>query len=297
MIVQKALTLLIISALFSMCSTEPGKQVDTTTSAQEEKLATDKKLVEKIFYNVPSPLEMAQIVREAGMSFTPSLMNPTSRKQYYIDQTTQALNLGVYGADLSYARIFDQVQESVNYLSSIRELTESLQIPQNQDIFALEKLEKNIANRDSLLYIITDIYSNVDAYLKDNNRGLIAVMIISGGWVEGNYLATASINKSNPNEAIVKRIGEQKLSLNSLIKLVEPHAKEDHKSGEVLNSLKELAKLYEDVTITASENEVDTNTETNKTTFKGESTVEIDEETLRNVSDYLLELRNKITKP
>jgi hypothetical protein len=58
-----------------------------------------------------------------------------------------------------------------------------------------------------------------------------------------------------------------------------------------------LAKLYEDVTITSSETEVNTNTETNKTTFKGKSTVEIDEETLRNVSDYLLELRNKITKP
>jgi hypothetical protein len=110
---------------------------------------------------------MAKLVKSAGMNFNPELTNPIENKELYIDQTSQALNLGVYGADLSYARIFDQVQESVNYLSVIRELTDQLQIPQNERTFSIDRMEKYIDNRDSLMHIISQMYGEVDIYLKE----------------------------------------------------------------------------------------------------------------------------------
>lgn len=288
----------ILSLIFAIsCNNSQQKSIDTDKSKVDSVSMNDQKLVEKIFYNVPAPLEMAKLAKDAGMIFNPELTNPIENKQFYIDQTSQALNLGVYGADLSYARIFDQVQESVNFLSVIRELTDKLQIPQDEKTMNLDRMEKFIDNRDSLLQVITKMYGEVDIYLKENNRGLVAVMIISGGWIEGNYLALSTMDKNNPNEKVLQRIGEQKYSLESLIKLIEPHVKKDHKSSDILNDFKELYKLYEDVTISTTNQGVETDSANGKTTLTGNTTVEIDTETLINISDYMNGLRNKVTKP
>ena len=240
---------------------------------------------------------MAQMTRDAGMQFNSELTNPTENKQYYIDQTTQALNLGVYGADLSYARIFDQVQEAVNFLAVIRELTESLQIPQDKETFALDKLEKHINNRDTLLHIITEIYSDMDIYLKENNRSIVAAMIITGGWIEGNYLALQSMNKEKPNEKVLRRVAEQKLSLASLIELIKPHVRKNHKSGDILADLEELYAIYEDVTIETKTSGIETDSSKGKTTIKGNTRVEIDQETLQSIQSFINDLRKDITNP
>lgn len=294
---QKITYFLIIIFLVSACNTSPKEKVKAKDAEETSPKPQDKKLVEQIFYNVPSPLEMAKMTKDAGMQFNPELTNPTANKQYYIDQTTQALNLGVYGADLSYARIFDQVQEAINFLAVIRELSESLQIPQNEETFALDKLEKHLNNRDTLLHIITEIYSDMDGYLKENNRPIVAVMIITGGWIEGNYLALNSLNWEKPNEKVLNRLAEQKLSLNSLIKLVEPHIKEKQKSGEILSKLIELKSLYNDITIETQNSGIETNKDQGKTTIKGETRVEMDKETLQSIHSFTTDLRNNITNP
>jgi len=295
--VQKIIFFSIIIFLTSACNTSQEKKVEASKTDQATTNSQDKKLVEQIFYNVPSPLEMAQMTRDAGMQFNSELTNPTEKKQYYIDQTTQALNLGVYGADLSYARIFDQVQEAVNFLAVIRELTESLQIPQDKETFALDKIEKHINNRDTLLHIITEIYSDMDIYLKENNRGIVAAMIITGGWIEGNYLALQSMNKEKPNEKVLRRVAEQKLSLASLIELIKPHVRTNHKSGQVLADLEELYVIYEDVTIETKNSGIETDSSKGKTTIKGNTRVEIDQETLQSIQSFINDLRKDITNP
>lgn len=295
---MQKITIIILAFIYAIsCNPSQQKKIDAKNTKVDSTFVDDQKLVEKIFYNVPSPLEMAKLAKSAGMKFNPELTNPIENKRLYIDQTSQALNLGVYGADLSYARIFDQVQESVSYLSVIRELTDQLQIPQNERTININRMEKHIDNRDSLMHIITQMYGEVDIYLKENNRSLLAVMIISGGWIEGNYLALSTIDRDNPNQRVLKRIGEQKYSLESLIKLIEPYVKPNHRSTEILNDFKELYTLYEDVTITTTNQGVVTDSSKGKTTFTGETTIEIDNETLLNITDYMTGLRNKITKP
>ncbi len=294
---QKLSYLLLITLLLSACNTKQPNNIEAESEKNDQNISKEKKLVEKIFYNIPSPLEMAKIARDAGMEFNNELMNPIEHNQSYIDQTKQALNLGVYGADLSYSRIFDQVQKSVNYLSAIRELTEALQIPQDHGNFAIDKLEKHIDNRDSLLHIITEIYGDVDNYLKENNRSLVAVMIITGGWVEGNYLAINSMDFNNPNKEVIKRIGEQKLALESLVKLVEPHVRKEHKSADILNELKELRKLYNKVKVTTIHEGVETDGKNNKTTIKGTTKVEIETNTLKHIKERISKIRNQITTP
>lgn len=294
---QKLSYLSIIIFFVVACNTGQQKKVEATDSESNTADSVEQKLVEQIFYNVPSPIEMAQMTKNAGMQFNPELMNPTENKQYYLDQTSQALNLGVYGADLSYARIFDQVQQSVNYLAVIKELTEALQIPQDENTFAFDKLEKHLQNRDTLLNIITEIYGDMDIYLKENNRSIVAAMIITGGWIEGNYLALNSMNQEKPNNEVLRRVAEQKLSLESLIQLVKPHIRKEHKSEEVMTELQELYTLYQDVTVETENTDIETDQSKGKTTIKGKTTVEMDQETLKSIHSFTTELRNKITSP
>ena len=137
----------------------------------------------------------------------------------------------------------------------------------------------------------------MDIYLKENNRGIVAAMIITGGWIEGNYLALQSMNKEKPNEKVLRRVAEQKLSLASLIELIKPHVRTNHKSGQVLADLEELYVIYEDVTIETKNSGIETDSSKGKTTIKGNTRVEIDQETLQSIQSFINDLRKDITNP
>jgi len=82
------------------------------------------KKVTKIFYNVPSPIEMNSLIQRTGSHYNEDLLNPASNRQNYTTNSKMALNLGVYGADLSYARLYDQIQISIDYLTHIKKITQ-----------------------------------------------------------------------------------------------------------------------------------------------------------------------------
>ena len=144
------------------------------------------KKVKKIFYNVPSPIEMTAVIQKSGTEYKPEILNSYKFAGKYIKVPKQALILGVYGSDLSYVRLFDQIQLSINYLSSIKKLCDELNIPEEQGSFAISRMETNMDNRDSLLQIITETYASADLYLKENERGNTATLIILGGWIEAS---------------------------------------------------------------------------------------------------------------
>ena len=66
---------------------------------------------------------MATILRETVGDYNIDVLNPYDAYSKYTTNKKTALNIGVYGADLSYARMFDQIQPSVNYLSAIKKLS------------------------------------------------------------------------------------------------------------------------------------------------------------------------------
>jgi hypothetical protein len=118
--------------------------------------------------------------------------------------------LVLYGSDLSYVRLFEQIQLAINYLSSIKKLCDAIEIPEDQGSRAIQRMEKNIDNKDSLLQIISETYASADSYLKDNDRGNTATLVILGGWIESLYIATQIADYANPsNKEIVDRMANK----------------------------------------------------------------------------------------
>ncbi len=96
----------------------------TLDAETQEQLNTAK----RIFYSLPSPLETAMLIKNAGAEYNEELLNPTGNTSMYITSKSKALNLGVYSTDLSYASLFDQTQATLDYIGAAKVMADGLNI-------------------------------------------------------------------------------------------------------------------------------------------------------------------------
>ncbi len=222
---------------------------------QQDKLtvpATDSTAVirsertKSIFHNIPSPMETAGLLKKAGAEYDRNILNDVKNVDNYTAASKQALNLGIYGADLSYASVFNNTQESMLYTSCAQKLAKKLDVNNAFNEEVVGRLEKNRNNRDSLLSIISETYWHVDAYLKENQRDNISALMVAGGWMEGLYIAT-QVTKHHDTPELRQRIAEQRLPLVDLLELVKTYSPDDLAIESVLKDLEALQVIYADV--------------------------------------------------
>jgi len=202
--------------------------------------------VKNVFYNVPSPIEVTEIIKKMNLLYQPDLMNDVSHASNYLSQADIAINVGVYGADLSYIRIYEQFQDAARYLAVIKKFTRELGIPEEQERLTAQRVEKNLENQDSLLNIISDTFTRSDSYLKENERGETAALIVFGGWIETLYLATNIVDLKNPQKEMISLISQQKHSVSNLIGILNQY-RNDSKIEQILLDLKELDASFQEI--------------------------------------------------
>lgn len=248
---------------------------------------------ENVFYYIPSPIETANLLKKAGADYDKDLLNSIDNVSKYTSTAARALNLGVYGADLSFTGIFDQSTESMFYMKCANNLATELRIAGAFGQDMRDRLEANSTNRDSILNIITDAYWDCDAILKENGQENTSALMIAGGWIEGFYLAAVIADKTK-NDDVRLRVAEQKLSLETLVGLLE--AKKDDKDvADVLKDLRELKVLLDRLPQNTTETQVKDD-EKNKSTEIGSTPVgpTITEEQFKAIVARITTIRNGI---
>jgi len=280
------------SMLFACGSSEETDETVALTETSVENKEKDTK-AQNVFYSIPSPIETTSLLKAAGAKYNKAYLNPIENVSKYSSVKSKALNLGIYGSDLSFTSIFDQTQESMLYLRCANKLSSGLGINGAFDDKTTARLEANLENRDSLLTIISDSYWNADSYLKDNGQPGVSALIIAGGWMEGLYIATQIANTTN-NAEIIKRIGEQKLSFENLIALLDSHKTESESVAEVLAMLMPLKEAFDSVEAKSGETTVSTDKENGVTTIGNNSTYTMTPEQLKLISQKTTEIRNKM---
>lgn len=284
--------------LFAGCngegSSDENNDIDTTDitnhSNQSSDFLADK--AKKIFYMVPSPIETAALLKKAGANYDMDILNPIENVSKYETIRSKALNLGIYGADLSYVSIFDQTQETMLYVSCTKRMADDLGITSAFDSKKMERIEENINRKDSMLNIISDSYWIADAYLKENQRANISAMIITGGWIEGLYIATRLAGNSVSNSGLVKRIAEQKYSLDNLYALVNSYEKSED-INVILKDINALKAIFDELEIVSTSGENTTDPETGVTTIGSSKEIKITEEQLASITSTVESIRNK----
>ena len=266
---------------------------DGTNEFESESMSVNK--AGKVFYMIPSPLELSSIIKDAGASYDKSVLNSTEYVSNYVTSGSQALNLGIYGADLSYSSIFEQTQETVKYFNSAKTLADELGITSAFGKSTVERIQNNLNNRDSMIAIISDSYWEADAYLKENSRSNTSALVIAGGWIEALYISTKLAEKNDNNDEILSRIGEQKLTLNNLVPMLEKFQGPD--VNEVIASLQELQNAFNAVEITCTRKDPTTDAESQLTTLQTTSKISISDEALASISEKVASIRNNIVMP
>jgi hypothetical protein len=171
----------------------------------------------------------------AGAGYIFNVSNPVENVDRYFTEKQKALNLGVYGADLSYASTYNKSKETQFFLTCTQQLTIDLGINSALNQGLIERVEANINNKDSLHNIISESFYDTFDYLNKNGKGSISVLILAGGWIEGMYLSTqlAIITKNNPD--ILRGIGEQKDTLEKLLTILRNYKDDPNVTDFILD--------------------------------------------------------------
>jgi hypothetical protein len=219
---------------------EAFSDVDTSSTAKQEKNNRAK----KVFSAIPAPVESISLLKSAGAKYNPDYLNSIDNVSKYSSVKSKALNLGIYGSDLSFISLFDQSQESILYLRCTNTLARGLGISGVFDENTSSRIESNMENKDSLLDIISESFWAADTYLIDNDQPGVSALIVAGGWIEGLYISTR-VAADTKNEGIAKQIGDQKKSLGNLIDLLDSYKADNNGVAEALTTLSTLKAIYD----------------------------------------------------
>ena len=201
-----------------------------------------------------SPIEIANLLQVRGVPFSQRYLASSLEASNQVSSFDKALAMGILGANLGYLNIYEKTGNSIEVLASIKKLAEGINVGQFFDFETIKRLSLSKSNLDSLLFLFVDSYNKIDRYLTDNNRGQLSALIITGAWIEAQYLATQVI-KQYPDDLLRDRIGEQKQFLNDLIRMMEPYCNLDRQYAGLCSKLKEISDKYDDVEISFTEGE------------------------------------------
>ncbi len=198
---------------------------------------------DEVEYVLPSPLQIAELFKNSGLSYIGDLTNTKDRIETYITKKDQKLNFGVYSADMAYCIMNNQTQESINYLNTLRLLSEKLWMTDILNSMGLSaRLEANIGNEDSLTFIMADLQMQLDDYLEENGISNTGSVIFAGAWIETMYLGSRVI-ESEKNDKLVSRVSEQAVILQNLIASIK-QTDENNDFADLVTDLENINKHF-----------------------------------------------------
>ncbi len=212
---------------------------------KDQDIVVDNK-IEQLVYPVPTPFEVTQMLQKAGASYRLDLVNDVKNAEKYFKEKSQALNLGIYGADLAYASTYNQAQSIREILTATQRLANELGLTNVIDQNTITRVEQNIEKADSLYKIVNNSYLNTFNKLNEENKGAVSLMIITGAWIESIYISTQLAITSQNSSIIMEKIAQQKFTVNSLIPLLQQH-KDNQDIADVIVIVEKFKTIFDKV--------------------------------------------------
>lgn len=239
-----SLVIIIFSVIFTVSScgskkSSDGGQQGNVTAELETK---DDVIKEISDYPLPTSFEVTTLLIDAGASYILDLCNHVENVDKYINLRSKALNLGVYGADLSYAATYRQTQETMQYLNASAKLINELQVG-TFDEELVNKVEENIEDVDALINLISDSFYKTYEYLVSNEQDELSILVMAGSWIEALYISTQISIISADNAKIVEILNEQSTSLDKLLEVMGP-VSESPNCADVFKGLLAIQEIY-----------------------------------------------------
>lgn len=300
---QKLFILTISTALLmSSCRFFSSDNISKDEFDIPDELYDDKPLeiasevIDDMIQNVASPVETAALIKGLNIPFNRSYLANTNSEGSLNTSFQKALGLGIFGADLGYINMYERTSLVLNYITTIKNLADGIQVGQFFDFSTLSRIATNRENIDSLVLISQQSFNRIDSYLRETNRAQLSVVIVAGVWIEGLYITTKVAQDAN-NPRINETIGEQKIIMNSLMLLLNNY-KKDPNIASLISDFEEIQVLFKDIKITYEYNEPTPIEKNGVLTFQqnDKQFVEMSDETLQSIIEKVHKVRNKLLK-
>lgn len=293
--ISKFFLLIIVINLWSCDGTQtPNSKVEPYPNDTAESPAIIK--IDNKLFALPSPVQIADALKNAQVPYDGTLLNSVENYSNYNTNFKKAVNLGVYGTNMGYINIYEQLQDAGSYFIVIKTLIEDLDVDVILKDKTLKKIEKNLNNKDSIMLMIWDMYKDIDSYLFESERSEVSAMIIAGAWIESQYILTQTIKK-NKDEKLYQKLCEQKYPLNNLIDLLKPYYKKQSNELDILIlKLVEVAYIFDGIDINYKFHSTQTDTFEKLTIINNESKPVFNDYHLQTITDSIYVIRQFIVE-
>lgn len=201
-------------------------------------------------YQMPTPNELFGLVREMAGAGIKQMLNPTANVDKYASLKSRAFNFGVYSTDLVYASYFKLNVEVARYYLTSKKLADGLGVASAFSDADFVRLEANLTrgDSDSLEIISNDAYAKAYAKMEDEKMGSTLAIVLAGGWVESMHLLLRQVEGAGKAKGLMVRLGEQKVTLEHLIEMMEPHSS-DPEVASMMKDLVVIRDVYDQVDV------------------------------------------------
>ncbi|HLP13786.1 MAG TPA: hypothetical protein VK177_17765 [Flavobacteriales bacterium] len=285
---------LALSAGIVACGDSKTGGDDPGVTTVDTNVTTGPIIVNGKIFSIPSPFQTATLIKNSGAAYNSQLLNPVGNKDNYSTNFHKALNLGIYGADMGYMTMYEKTDDAPALIAAVQKMADDLGMGGAFSREMIDRFTNNLENKDSLMVLVADAYTEGDRFLKSNDKNDMAGLILAGGWIEALYFST-SVALERPNSDIIDRIGQQKATLDNLIQLLEEYGNDESYSN-LANELKDLYSEFENVQTNYVFNEPEVNADKNLTVIKSKTTVTLTDENLKAISEKIKNIRQQIVE-
>lgn len=284
----------ILTGILIGCSDNPEEDSNIVDKEVRDLDGSLNSVFDGKIFSIPSPIQTALLIKELNLPFNDSMLNDDANAKNYVSEYKQALNLGIYGADLGYVSIYEEKGYAMRYLATIQTMTSQLGLSSAFDPAFMKRFEKNNENQDSMIQLMSDAFSRADDFLKKSDRKAVSSLVLAGGWIESMYFS-CELNSQKKSDKMIRRIGEQRETLETLIEMLKEYNK-GKKNDALIAELSDLKLSFDKFEIDYQYEAPETDAKKKITTLTHRLTVKISPAVLTEVRTKITAIRNNIIK-
>jgi hypothetical protein len=244
-----------VLGITGLTSCNNGSSDKKKKQAELEEVGKIKPEIQKNIYQLPTSAQVIKMLTELEVGYIMLISNPVENVKKYYSSSSRAINLGVYGSDLSYATLYNMTQEVYDYMKAIQTISNDLNMSKIYNAPLYDSIKKNFDNRDRLVVILTDAFNQTYEYMSENDQQALALLVVGGAWVEGMYLTTHVSEAAYQVAGISKVLIEQKKSFDLFMDITKPYM-EDKDVKEFVNNLEPIKTVYAGLTTSLTDKNI-----------------------------------------
>jgi hypothetical protein len=250
----------------------------------------------EILYGLLTPTEVTAMFGRLGIQYNQAVLNPTENRNQYTSSARASINLGIYGVDFGYIKMFGISQKMIDYILTVKDMSNKLGIPDNLLMAPIKKMENDMSDPDSIMALVNKSYNDIEDHLRQDGRESTAGLMLMGGWVEAIYITSQLLyDPANPDKEVIEKIAQQKYTLTTLLGLMRNYY-DDPVVVYYTKKLIFLKRYFDtfDIYFKIGDLKIDTS---RKVLEASGCDMTISTETLNNIRNYVATLREEMVKP